>query len=323
MPELRQEVHQLPAFIGESSQAKEMRKFAAKVSGNFATVLLTGETGTGKDQLAELTHSLGQPQAPFVRVDCTSIPEHMLETELFGHTRGAFTDARQEKEGLMQVAENGTLFLNEVAEMPLSLQAKFLKVLEKKSFRKLGGTLEIKVRTRIIAATNVDLESALRQGKIRPDLYYRMNVISYTVPPLRERKGDVPLLAQYFLREEGSRHELSLEAMELMEGYHWPGNIRELKNAVTRATFHSDDGVIRERHLRPYMDKPVASLPDPASAPIPTLQDAEKEYLKRVLSCTNGNVVKATKIAGISRATINYRIKIYGLSEFVQKLREF
>lgn len=229
--EPKQELRQAPVIIGRSEQATRMRDFAEQAARTEHTILLRGETGVGKDHLAECIHHLGRRGRTFVPVDCGALTESLSETELFGHTRGAFTDAQQVKQGLVQVAEDGTLFFNEVANMSLSLQAKFLRVLEKRTFRQVGGTKEMSINTRIIAATNANLELAVRRGELRSDLYHRLNTITFTVVPLRDRSDDIPELASHFLRQERVSRTFSPEAMAVMMGYHWPGNVRELKNA--------------------------------------------------------------------------------------------
>src|SRR3989344_3252139 len=212
-PELRQESRTNPTLIGASQEAVRMREFAFRAASTEHTILLQGESGVGKDQLAELIHFNGRRTRPFVPVDCGALTETLSESELFGHVPGAFTDARTTKVGLVQVADNGTLFFNEVANMSLSLQAKFLRVLEKKTFRAVGGTRETPANTRIIAATNANLELAVRRGELRSDLYHRLNTITFMVAPLRDHSDDIPELAEHFLRQEKVSRNFSAEAM--------------------------------------------------------------------------------------------------------------
>jgi DNA-binding NtrC family response regulator len=292
-----------------------MRDFAEKAARTEHTILLRGETGAGKDHLAEYIHHFGRRARAFVPVDCGALTESLSETELFGHTRGAFTDASQVKQGLVQVAEDGTLFFNEVANMSLSLQAKFLRVLEKRSFRQVGGTKEMTVNTRIIAATNANLELAVRRGELRSDLYHRLNTIMFTVSPLRDRSDDIPELAEHFLRKEQVSKGFTPEAMAIMMGYHWPGNVRELKNAVVRAAFHSaarED--IKPEHVHPYL----TSVGDKE---LPTLHELQRNYLREVLRKTRGSISRAAEIAGISVKAMGYKVRKYQLEDFVDSLK--
>lgn len=314
--ETRQELLQAPAFIGRSEQVMRMRDFAEKAAGTDHTILLRGETGAGKDHLAELIHCSGRKERAFVPVDCGALTESLSETELFGHTRGAFTDAQAVKEGLVQVAEDGTLFFNEVANMSLKLQAKFLRVLEKRSFRAVGGTREMPVNTRIIAATNADLETAVRRGELRSDLYYRLNVITFVVAPLRDRSEDIPTLTEYFLRQEHSTKNFSPEAMLAMMDYHWPGNIRELKNAVVRAAFHSAEEDIQPQHVQPYLTGVGTD------GILPNFYDLQRNYFLEALKRTGGNISKVAQIAGIHRKSMYYKIKKFRLEELVSPLRD-
>ncbi len=313
--EARQELRQVPVIIGRSDQATRMREFAEKAAKTEHTVLLRGETGSGKDHLAEYIHHLGRPGRAFVPVDCGALTESLSETELFGHTRGAFTDAQQVKQGLVQVAEDGTLFFNEVANMSMSLQAKFLRVLEKRTFRQVGGTKEMTVNTRIIAATNANLEMAVRRGELRSDLYHRLNTITFTVLPLRDHSGDIPDLAEHFLRKEHSSKSFSPEAMAIMMGYHWPGNVRELKNAVVRAAFHSavrED--IKPEHVHPYL----TSVGDKE---LPTLHELQRNYLREVLRKTSGSISRGAEIAGVSVKVMGYKVQKFQLEDFVDSLK--
>ena len=314
--EPRQEIRQAPvAIIGTSQEAKRMRKFADKAATTEHTILLRGETGAGKDHLAEVIHYTGRRGRAFVPVDCGALTETLSETELFGHTRGAFTDAQQVKQGLVQVAEDGTLFFNEVANMSLSLQAKFLRVLEKKTFRAVGGTRETPINTRIIAATNANLELAVRRGELRSDLYHRLNTITFMVAPLRDHSDDIPELAEHFLRREQVSKNFSPEAMAVLMGYHWPGNVRELKNAVVRTAFYStakED--IKSEHISPYL----TSVGD---RELPTLYELQRNYLREVLRKTKGSITKGAEIAGISSKTMTYKVQKFQLEDFVDSLK--
>lgn len=277
------------------------------------TVLISGETGTGKEVVARNIHLLSKrSDKPFVDINCASIPENIFESELFGHEAGAFTDAKTSTKGLFEIADGGTVFLDEVSEMPLFLQSKLLRFLETKTFRRIGGTRDIKVDVRIIAATNRDLEKNVREGLFRDDLYYRLNVMPIKIPPLRERPEDIPFLAEFFLNEvvkHLNKRSLSFEkeALDTLIGYSWPGNIRELKNVIERAAILCQGQVItRENLLLERREKEDNS-------PMLTLQDVEKLHIKKVLEYTGNNRTKTAQILGISRSTLNEKIKNYNL----------
>lgn len=314
--EPRQELRQAPpVIIGRSKNTVRMLDFAEQAARTEHTVLLRGETGAGKDHLAEYIHYLGRRGRAFVPVDCGALTETLSETELFGHVRGAFTGAQQIKQGLVQVAEDGTLFFNEVANMSMSLQAKFLRILEKRSFRQVGGTKEMAVSTRIIAATNANLELAVQRGELRSDLYHRLNTITFTVAPLRERSDDIPELTEHFLMRENVRRRFSAQAMAILTGYHWPGNVRELKNAVVRAVFHSAaNGEIMPEHVHTY-------LTGVGEKGLPTLHELQENYLREVLRKTRGSLFKAAEIAGISARVMRYKVRQFQLEDFMYSLK--
>lgn len=313
-PVLQQRVSPVQRFVGTSRAAQEAREFAEQVAKSDLTVLLRGETGVGKDHLAELIHQAGHNGKPFVVVDCGALTETLSETELFGHTRGAFTDAREEKVGLVKAAEDGTLFFNEVANMSLGLQAKFLRILDKRPFRAVGGRTEIQVRTRIIAATNANLEAAVKTRTFRLDLFHRLNVLSFSIAPLRDRKEDIPELVSAFLN--GNAERFSPAALAVMMEYDWPGNVRELMNVVQRAAFMSKDKEIDLEQIRPHL----TSLTDKPS--FPTLYELERSYLRDLLKVSKGMQRTAAEIAGISPRVMNYKIKRFDLEGFVDRLRE-
>lgn len=324
--ELRQELCTTPNIIGISQEAIRMREFAARAGATDHTVLLQGETGAGKDQLAELIHFYGRPTKPFVPVDCGALTETLSENELFGHIPGAFTDARMEKKGLVQIAENGTLFFNEIANMSSTLQAKFLRVLEKKTFRQVGGTQELQMNTRVIAATNANLEDAVRRGTMRLDLFHRLSTIMFEVVPLRKRREDIPLLAGHFLRHESGIKSFSKEALGAMTEYHWPGNVRELKNVVVRGVFNSlDEREIQTKHL--YFSTVDTTIRDRVvwGEDLPMFRKAmesyQESYLREVLTRTRGHQSKAAEISGFTRLTMIEKIKKFGLGEFVESLK--
>lgn len=277
------------------------------------TVLITGETGTGKEVVARNIHLLSKrSDKPFVDINCASIPENIFESELFGHEAGAYTDAKTSTRGLFEIADGGTVFLDEVSEMPLFLQSKLLRFLETKTFRRIGGTRDMKVDVRIIAATNRDLEKNVREGLFRDDLYYRLNVMPVKIIPLRDRPEDIPFLSEFFLNEvvkNLNKRSLSLEkeALDTLIGYSWPGNIRELKNVIERAAILCQGQVItRENLLLERREKGDNS-------PLLTLQDVEKLHIKRVLEYTGNNRTKTAQILGISRSTLNEKIRSYKL----------
>ena len=298
------------------------------------TVLITGESGTGKELVAKALHDLSFGRdKPFVEVNSSAIPDNLLEAELFGHERGAFTDAKMQKKGLMEAAHGGTLFLDEIGHMSPNLQVKLLKVIEEKSFRPLGSTQEKRMTARIVAATNLDLEQAVREGRFRHDLYYRLSVFSIHIPPLRDRESDILLLADHFLEQFRREHqtevkELSAEARQLLLDYSWPGNVRELKNTIERAvlvnghhTLYPEDLTtdrrISERRrgegltvvfLRDGTDLRVR-LPSQGLS----LNGLEKEILREALAQAEGNLSHAARLVGLSRDTLRYRVRKYGL----------
>ncbi len=306
--ELRHEAKpQFCPLIGISSQQKEMQRFAERASVSDLNLLLLGEMGSGKDHFAEYIHHLGK-RGPFVFFDCSNQSDTLFETELFGHVAGAFTDGKHDKPGLVDVACEGTLYINEIANLPLSLQAKMLRLLEKKSYRKVGGIKELEVSTRIIAATNVDLETEVRRGRFREDLYYRLHILYFPVPPLRERKDDIVPLAKHFLskQKEGAR-EYHQDTLDAMVDYSWPGNIRELQNAVIRAAHLSfDDELIRPHHVTPYLkgvkigrDLFFSLKPNSGDSKVPTLKD----YIEYIFELSQGEMTLASQISGVNRRT--------------------
>jgi len=290
-----------------------------------------GESGTGKELIARAVHA-NSPRAAraFVPVDCASLPEQLLESELFGHERGAFTGAVKSKQGLMEVADRGTLFLDEIAELPVALQVKLLRALQERQLRRVGGTAQIDVDVRMVSATNRDLRDAVAKGRFREELYYRVNVIAIPLPPLRERAGDVKLLAHAFLKRYGQDRVTSFDdaALQALEAYAWPGNVRELQNVVERACALADGDLVTRRDLPDYLlqgttgrDPATATFSGPtppSSADLP-LKDAkerwmqvlEASYLRDLLERHGGNVSAAAKAAGIDRKTFHRLINKY------------
>ena len=317
---LRQELsNKYGRMIGQSDSTKEVASLIRQVAKTNTTVLITGESGTGKEVAAvEIHQASNRSDKPFVAVNCAALPEHLLESELFGHEKGAFTGALNKKKGRFEIADKGTIFLDEIGEMPISMQVKFLRVLQERSFERVGGTETISVDVRIIAATNSDLSLAIARGAFREDLYYRLNVMRISLPPLRVRKDDIPLLVNHFLGKFDTSHskKISPEAMKLLSRHNWPGNIRELQNIIERSLIFCQGSEIQPAHLpRELMDSmeesetPVLNLPESGIS----LTELEKHLIIKALEKHNLNQTKTAKYLGISRATLLYRIQKYGI----------
>ena len=296
-----------PDIVYRSRKMGEVINKVRKILHKDVTVLLTGESGTGKELIARLIHYQGKRKdKPFVVINCTTLPENLLESELFGHEKGAFTGATTRKTGKFEFAQGGTVFLDEIGEIPLSLQSKLLRFLQFKEFQRLGGNDTIRVDVRIIAATNRNLEEEVRKGKFREDLFYRINVFPISLPPLRERKEDIPLLAENFLQTRYPEKRLSPEAIRILEEYSWPGNVRELENVLERACLLSEGDTISPEHLS-------LPLPSLSSKKLTTLEEMEKNLIKEALNITRGNQTRAAQLLGITRRTLIYRLKKYGI----------
>ena len=314
------DVHRRNVAIGRSRVMQQLFGFIGKVAATDSSVLITGESGSGKEVFARLIHFRGaRANAPFVTVNCSAIPKDLLESELFGHKRGAFTGALYTKRGSLEQADGGTFFLDEIGDMRLEMQAKILRVLEEKTVRKVGSEEEISVDVRIIAATNKDLAQEIAAGRFREDLFYRLNIVQVEIPPLREHKEDIALLARHFLgyfsmEMKKPPTDFSEEALNLMSGHDWPGNVRELRNAVERAVIFASPGdLIRTSHFPPELRaKASVSFYSPAKAH-KTLSAMEMDYIREVLEACDGNKVKAAEILGIAPSTI-WR-KLQGESE--------
>jgi two-component system NtrC family response regulator len=309
-------------LAGISSPIRRIRQLMAKVAPTNATVLLTGESGTGKEVVAVGIHRLSpRRKNSFIPVHCPALPEHLFESELFGHEKGAFTGAAGRRMGRFELAHRGTLFLDEITEIPLSLQAKLLRAIEDKSFERLGSEKTVRVDTRIIAATNRDILKAVSEGKFREDLYYRLNVITIHLPPLRERREDIPVLSFHFLKKMTPTYRcsgISEEALALLRRYDWPGNVRELQNVIERALILCQDGEISAHHLpREITDHVYATgMPEPSSNKefeTGSLNEAEKRLIEKALTQTGGNRTKAAALLGITRSALLYRIHKYQL----------
>lgn len=306
--------------VGKNRAFVDVLKLAETVAPADSTVLITGESGTGKEVLARYIHSLSERvEGPFISINCGALPENLLESELFGHVKGSFTGAVRDKDGLLVAASGGTFFLDEVGEMPPSLQVKLLRALQEREVVPVGATEPIAIDVRIIAATNRDLEGEVRRGTFRSDLYYRLNVISLHLPPLRERAADIPLLAEHFLenlsaRAGGRRFTLSEAALALLQRYDWPGNTRELENALERAAVLTSGEVIDVDALpaRVVEERP-ATLVDERPAENPTLEIIERAYILWVLQSEGGNKARAAEVLGIDPSTLYRKLNRYGI----------
>jgi DNA-binding NtrC family response regulator len=314
-------------IVGRSPALLEALTVMRKVAASNATaVLLEGESGTGKDLMAKAIHEASaRRDEPFVHVNCAALPETLLESELFGHEKGAFTDARATKKGMFELASGGTLYLDEIGELKLPLQSKLLHVLEDLSFRRLGGVSDITVDTRVIAASNRNLEQAVKEGLFRSDLYYRLRVVRILLPPLRERREDVPMLVEHLVKQLGVRlgrtmSGIAPEAMEALTRYHWPGNVRELRNALERALILEDGDVLTTRHLSDARESPTA-MASPGGDPfrLPpggvSLEKVEETLVRQAMEMASGNQTKAAKLLDVSRDTLRYKLKKFGLVE--------
>ena len=308
------------AIVGQSPAMQSVKSLLARVAVSPAsTVLLTGETGTGKDLAAKAIHyNSDRAHRPFVNITCSAIPEQLLESELFGHERGAFTDARSQKRGLFETADGGTVFLDEIGEMTPALQAKLLRFLEEKSFKRVGGLSDLRVDVRVVAATHRDLEALVRENKFREDLFYRLQVMPIVLPPLRERRGDIPLLVNYFVdrfNREFKKHvrSVSASALKVLEEYGWPGNIRELKNAIERAMLLIDKQTLEPEHLT-MLQRSVTTSRFQLPPEGVNLEELERQLLVQALERSGGNQTHAGQLLGINRDQVRYRIEKFGLT---------
>jgi DNA-binding NtrC family response regulator len=332
---LREELAQsvgLAQIIGKSEKMKQVTELVQKVASSDTTVLLLGESGTGKELFGRAIHHLSPRKAgPYVAINCAAIPRELLENELFGSERGAFTSSVARKMGKFEIAEQGTIFLDEVGDMDISLQAKLLRVLQEKRFERLGGTKTINVNVRVVAASNMDLKEAITKRTFREDLYYRLSVFPIIIPPLRDRREDIPALAEYFIQKfcaemKKSAVKLSREALALLDKYHWPGNVRELENTIERAIILCEGKTITPEHLAIRLSSPNeirlregAGLKEVAAH---AQAEAEKSLIKRIMAQTRGNKRKTAEILKIDYTTLFEKLKKYGLQPPRENIEE-
>jgi DNA-binding NtrC family response regulator len=316
--QLRRQLRDQGSFgrmVGNSPLVRSVYRVIEQAAPTSASVLIWGESGTGKELAAQTIHELSPRSSfPFVAINCAAIPETLLESEIFGHEKGAFTGAHDRRTGVFELAHRGTLFLDEIAEMQPATQVKLLRVLQERAFRRLGGRQEQSVDVRVIAATNLNPVEALKSGKLREDLYYRLNVFQIELPPLRDRREDVPLLIQRFLNEFNGTNNKTVkavdqDAMQILEQYPWPGNIRELRNVIERATILSDGDFIETRHLPPLLvTKGEETLPTMTLTPGTTVDEAERRLILLTLDHTRNNKTRAAEILGISLKTLHNKL---------------
>ncbi len=319
---LREELKERYDFshiIGTSGPMRQVYEQIARVASASTTVLIRGESGTGKELIAHAIHyNSRRAKKPFIRISCAALPDSLIESELFGYEKGAFTGATARKKGRFELADGGTLFLDEIGDINLSTQVKLLRVLQEKEFERLGGTEAIKSNVRLIAASNADLEKAIASGTFREDLHYRLNVFTIFVPPLRERKTDVLLLADSFLEKYSIEHgknikRISTPAIDMLMAYHWPGNVRELENCIERGTLVCDGNVVHGHHFPPTLQTAEASG-TVTNVPLAEAVGAyEKDLVQDALKTTRGNRVKAAKLLASTERIINYKIKKYDI----------
>ncbi len=312
----------LDRIIGTSAAMEAVKDLLRKVAASPAsTVLLTGESGTGKDLAAKAIHyASDRAGRPFMNITCSALAETLLESELFGHERGAFTDARQQKRGLLESADGGTVFLDEISEMAPALQAKLLRFLEEKTFKRVGSSADVRVDVRIVAATNRNLEEAVKQGKLREDLYYRLNVLPVSLPPLRDHPDDIPVLAKYFTdvfnREFRKRvRGLEPDVLEALKHYAWPGNVRELRNAVERAMLLAEGDLLTLEQFPLLTTRQTTSQDVRLSPAGLNLEELERDLVIQALERAKGNQTRAAALLGLNRDQIRYRIEKFGLSK--------
>ena len=307
-------------IVGTSNALRSVHGMLSQVAPSDATVLITGESGTGKELIAAEIHRLSRRVgAPLVKINCAAIPESLIESELFGHERGAFTGADRQRKGRFELAHHGTLFLDEIGELSPQVQVKLLRVLQERELERVGGNSTIKVDVRLITATNRNLEEAVKSGRFREDLYYRLNVFPLHIPPLRERKSDIVLLADYFAEKYADRNgkrikRISTPAIDLLTSYSWPGNVRELENAIERAVILSRDQVIHSYDLPPSLQSPSSTNTEPTTTLEAALSRLEKELVVEALKIADGNMAAAARRLGITERQMGLRVRHYGIN---------
>jgi Nif-specific regulatory protein len=306
-------------IIGTAGPMRQVYEQIAQVAHTNTTVLIRGESGTGKELIAHAIHyNSPRAQKPFIKVNCAALPETLIESELFGYEKGAFTGAHALKKGRFELAEGGTLFLDEIGDINLSTQVKLLRVLQEKEFERLGGTSTIRSSVRLITGTNKDLERAMSEGKFREDLYYRLNVFAIFVPPLRDRKADLLLLADHFLQKYAREHKkdirrISTPAIDMLTAYHWPGNVRELENVIERAVLVCDSNAVHGHHLPPTLQTAQASGTVTTLSLSEAISAYEKDIVLDALKTTRGNRAKAARLLGTTERIINYKVRKYAI----------
>ena len=319
--------HFFPKIIGESLPMRGLMSLTMKVAQTDSTVLILGESGTGKELVATSIYENGlRKTKPFIKLNCAAIPEELLESELFGHEKGAFTGATALKPGKFDMADSGTLFLDEIGDMPFNLQSKILRIIQEREFYRVGGSQTIKVDVRFIASTNKNLEQMVKEGRFREDLYYRLNVFTLHLPPLRERKEDIPALVDHFLQKSSKKVDISSMALQMLMAYSWPGNVRELQNTIERAAVVCEDSYIEPAHLPSYITQ-IFDHKEPEDIPVlPTnlsldgrLAEIEKNMILDALRKTGGVQVRASELLGINQRSLWHRIKKHNID--VQRIK--
>jgi Nif-specific regulatory protein len=321
---LRQELrgkYDLRHIVGDSRLMQQVYDAVAQVAPSVTTVLIRGESGTGKELVAHAIHySSPRADKPFIKVSCGALPEALIESELFGYEPGAFTDARRQKKGRFDLAHGGTLFLDEIGELTPTTQVKLLRVLQEREFERLGGVRPVKVDVRVVAATNKDLEVAVKQGSFREDLYYRLNVFSIFLPPLRDRRPDIPLLADHFVETYAASHHkdvrrIATTAIDMMMSYHWPGNVRELENCIERAVLVCDGGAIHAHHLPPTLQTAEVSGTLARHSLAKAVASYEKDLIQDALKSARGNRARAARLLDSTERIVGYKVRKYGIDE--------
>ena len=319
------EKHGMGNIIGNSKIMQGVYSLIEKVATTNTTVLILGESGVGKEKYANAIHfNSNRANAPLIKVNCAALPESLIESELFGHEKGSFTGALSTRKGRFELADNGTIFLDEVGELPLSVQVKLLRVIQEREFERVGGSDTIKVNVRIIAATNRDMRELICAGKFREDLYYRLNVFPIIIPPLRERKTDIMLIADYFVEKYSAEHgkkvtRISTDAINMLVSYHWPGNVRELENCIERAVILSNDGIVHGYHLPPSLQTGEKADEDRKRSLDEMISKFEEELIIDELKSSSGNIALAARSLSVSERVMGLRIAKYGIDVSLYK----